>query len=77
MRVEKYDRAADGDWENCVTSQGAYFEGDGGVTVLCTMFLVSCIFFNKLSLFHSTWLDTFWTDLSTNYVSPKWSYLFT
>ena len=24
----KYDRAADGDWENCVRSQGAYFEGD-------------------------------------------------
>ena len=24
----KYDRAADGDLENCVRSQGAYFEGD-------------------------------------------------
>ena len=24
----KYDRAADGYWENCVRSQGAYFEGD-------------------------------------------------
>ena len=24
----KYNRAADGDWENCVRSQGAYFEGD-------------------------------------------------
>ena len=24
----KYDGAADGDWENCVRSQGAYFEGD-------------------------------------------------
>ena len=23
----KYDRAADGKWENCVRSQGAYFEG--------------------------------------------------
>ena len=34
-------RAADGDWENWVRSQGAYFEGDWGVTVLCTMFLVS------------------------------------
>ena len=29
----------------CVRSQGAYFEGDWGVVVLCTMFLVSCIFF--------------------------------
>ena len=25
---EKYDRAADGDWENCVRSPGAYFEED-------------------------------------------------
>ena len=25
---EKNDRAADGDWENYVRSQGAYFEGD-------------------------------------------------
>ena len=40
----KYNRAADGDWENCVRSQGAYFEGDWGVIVLCIMFLVSCIF---------------------------------
>ena len=24
----KYNRAADGSWENCVRSQGAYFEGD-------------------------------------------------
>ena len=47
----KYDRAADGNWENCVRSQGAYFEGDWGVTVLCTMFLVSCIFFNKCLFF--------------------------
>ena len=43
----KYDGAADGNWENCVRSQGVYFEGDWGVIVLCTMFLVSCIFFNK------------------------------
>ena len=43
----KYNKAADGNWENCVRSQGAYFEGDGGVIVLCTVFLVSCIYFNK------------------------------
>ena len=44
--------ADDGDWENCERSQGAYFEGDWGVTiVLCTMFLVSCIFFNKCLYF--------------------------
>ena len=38
---EKYNRAADGNWENCLRSQGVYFEGDWGVIVLCTMFLVS------------------------------------
>ena len=47
----KYDGAADDDWENCVRSQGAYFEGDWGVIVLCTVFLVSCIFFNKCLYF--------------------------
>ena len=29
-------------WENWVRSQGAYFEGDWGVIVLCPVFLVSC-----------------------------------
>ena len=43
----KYDGAADGDWENCVRSQAAYFEGDWGIVVLCTMLLSSSIFFNK------------------------------
>ena len=38
-------------WENCVRPQGAYFEGDWNVIVLCTMFLVSCIFFNKCLYF--------------------------
>ena len=33
--------------ENHVRSQGAYFEGDWGVIVLCTVFLISYIFFNK------------------------------
>ena len=43
----KYDGEADADWENYVRCQGAYFEGDWGVIVLCTMFLVSCVFFKK------------------------------
>ena len=30
-------------WENCVRSKGAFFEGDCGIIVLCTMFLASCI----------------------------------
>ena len=46
----KYNRVADEDWENCVRSYGVYFEGDW-VIVLCTMFLVSCIFFNKYVYF--------------------------
>ena len=58
----KYDGAADGDWEKFVRSQGAYFEGDWDVIVLCTMFLVSCIFFNKCLDFSRYMLDTFWTD---------------
>ena len=43
----KYNRAADGDQENCVRSQGACFEGDWGIIALCTVFIVSRIFFNK------------------------------
>ena len=43
----KSDGAADGNWENYVRSQSAYHEGDWGIIVLCTVFLVSCIFFNK------------------------------
>ena len=37
----KYDRASNSDWETFVKSQGAYFEGDWGIIVLCTTFLVS------------------------------------
>ena len=56
----KYNRAAEGDWENCVKSQGAYFEEDSGVFVPCTMFLTSSSI--NVSIFHITWLGTFWTD---------------
>ena len=47
----KYDIGADGDWQNCVRSWGTCFEGDWGIIVLCTVFLVSCIFFNKCLYF--------------------------
>ena len=47
----KYDSTADGNWENWVRSQGAYFDGDWGIIVLCTVFLVPCIFFNKCLYF--------------------------
>ena len=59
----KYDRAAHSNWRDCVGSQGNYFEGDRGVIVLCTMFLVSVSSSINISIFHSTCLDTFWTDL--------------
>ena len=57
----KYGGAADGDWENCVRSQGAYFEGAWGVDVLCTMFLVSLIFFNKC-LYFSYYMAGYFLD---------------
>ena len=61
----KYNEAADGDsntilqcleqrkryWENCVRSQGAYFQGEWDPIVLCILSLVSCIFFNKCLCF--------------------------
>ena len=37
----KYNGAADGNWENRMRPHGAYFEGDWGVIILRTMFLVS------------------------------------
>ena len=59
----KYDRAADGKWENCVSSQDAYFEGDRGIIVLCTIFLVPCILFNKYLYFSYYMAVYFWTYL--------------
>ena len=63
MRFREIWGSADGDWEHCVRSRAAYFEGDWGVIVLYTVFLVSCISFNNVFIFPITWLDTFWTDL--------------
>ena len=62
----KYDGAADDDWENSVRSLGAYFEGDWGTIVLCTMFLVSSSI--NVSIFHITWLDNFWTGYIYIYI---------
>ena len=66
--TNKYDGAADNDWENCVRSQGVYSEGDWGVIVPCTMFLISWI---NVSIFHIMWLDTFWRDLFVYPVDTK------
>ena len=52
----KYDRTAHGDWKNYVKSQGAYFEGDWGVIVLCTMFFVSVSSLVNVSIFYIIWL---------------------
>ena len=57
----EYDKAADGNWENCMRSQGAYFEGDWGVIVLCAMSLVSCISFNKC-LYFSYYIAGYFLD---------------
>ena len=40
---------------------GASFEGDWDVIILYTMFLLSSLL--NASIFHITWLNTFWTDL--------------
>ena len=71
----KYDRAADGDWETCVRSQGAYFEGDWGVIVLCTLFLVPCIFFNKC-LYFSYYMSGYLLDrpcIFSYFLYARWS----
>ena len=59
----KYNRAADGDWENCVRSQGPTMKGTEASLshVQCFLYLVSSSI--NFSIFHSMWLDTFWTDL--------------
>ena len=54
----KYNGAADGDWENCVRSRGAHFEGDWGVTVLCTMFLVS----SSINVYFSQYMAGYFLD---------------
>ena len=61
----KHNRAADGNWESCVKSQGDYFEGDWGIIILCTMFLVSSSV--NVSIFHSMWLDTFRICIKVEY----------
>ena len=60
----KYDSTADGNWENYLRSQDAYFEGDASLSyVQCFLYLVSSSI--NASIFHSTWLDTLWKDLTS------------
>ena len=56
----KYNGTADENWERYMRSQVGYFEGDWGIIVLCTMFLVASSI--NVSVFYITWLDTFWTE---------------
>ena len=49
--------------ENYVRPQGAHFEGNWCIIVLHTMFLYPVSSSVSVSIFHITWLDTFWTDL--------------
>ena len=58
----KYDGGADGDWENCVRSQGAHFKGTEASLSSVQWFLYLASSSIKVSIFHITWLDTFWTD---------------
>ena len=44
-----------------VRLQGAYFEGDWGIAILCTVVLVSCIFFNKC-LYFSYYMAEYFLD---------------
>ena len=67
----KYNRATDGDWENCVRSQGAYYEEDWSVIFLCTVFLVSCIFFNKC-LYFSYYMSGYLLDRSCGKLIQYW-----
>ena len=57
-------------WENCVTPPSAYFEGNWGVIVLCTMFLASCIFFNK-SLYFSYYMAGYLLDRHQIHRKPQ------
>ena len=47
----KYDDAADGAWGELCEVPRCLLWRDWGVNVLCTMFLVSCVFFNKCLYF--------------------------
>ena len=65
----KYDRTADGNWENCVRSP-AYFEGDWGIIAYeqCFLYLVSSSI--NVFIFHITWLDTIWKYIYS--LCPSW-----
>ena len=57
----KYDGATDGDWENYVRTQGASVKGAEASLSCVQCFILSSSV--DVSIFHITWLGSFWTDL--------------
>ena len=62
--IQKYDRAADSDWENCVRSQRCLLWS--GLRYHCPMYNVSCIFFNKC-LYFSYYVTGYFLDRPLTY----------
>ena len=69
-RIQKNKDSVNGLWDNFqrpnvhitgVPEEEKEHEGDWGGIVLCTMFLGSSSV--NASIFHSAWMDTFWTYL--------------
>ena len=57
----KYCGAADGDCESCVRSQDAFWKGTEASLSYVQCFLHLACSSRNVSIFHITWLDTFWT----------------
>ena len=58
----KYNGATDGDWENCVRSQGTWKGTEVSLScVQCFLYLVSSSV--SVPIFCIVWLDTFWANL--------------
>ena len=57
-------------WD-CVRSQGTYFERDWSIIFLCTVYLVSCTFFNKC-LYFSYFVTEYFLDRPFRQSSGFW-----
>ena len=55
----QYNRSADGNWENCVSTLKGTEKSLS--CVQCRLYFVSSSI--NVSIFYTTWLDTVWTDL--------------
>ena len=72
----QYNGAADGNWENCVRAQGAALkETETSLSyVQCFLYLVSSSI--NVSIFHTAWMATFWTDLIIYVYTYIWNHYF-